>query len=95
MVSAEEAANRVAAFLDKHAELNGTKSDFLLQYEHTHYALRTSDLRELISALTEDDPFMWYVYKGHMYHAMCNKEVKAVKHHGYGLLKCECGATSR
>lgn len=94
-MSAQDAANRVAAFLDKHEELNGDRSDFLLQYEHTHYALRRSDLRALVDAIADDDPFMWYVYKGHMYHAVCNKEVTAVKHHGYGILKCECGAMSR
>ena len=91
MVSAEDAANRVAAFLDKHAELNGTRSDFLLSYDHTHYALRTSDLRALINAVpeTHDGELLWFRRDDRMWHAVCGLEVLLID----TALVCECGAT--
>lgn len=92
-MSVQDAANRVAAFLDKHAELNGSRSDFLLQYDRTHYALRTSDLRALIAALpeTHDGPLIWFRRDDRMWHAVCGLEVLLIDTD----LVCECGATNQ
>lgn len=92
-MSAQDAANRVTAFLDKHAEVSAYKSDFLLQYEHTHYALRVSDLRTLIAALpeTHDGPLIWFRRDDRMWHAVCGLEVLLIDTY----LMCECGATNQ